>query len=487
MFKKLNILILKAFIGPFLATFLISLFLFLIHFLWKYIDELVGKGIDTFTMLRLIFYSMADLIPMALPLSVMISSLMTYGNLSESSELVALRSAGISLNRVLAPAFAVMVLFGGITFYVSNIVIPRANLEAKSLLYDLRQKKPAFNITPGVFYNQIEGYCIKIGRKDADEETVYDILVYQYRQGNSQLNTVKAEKGIMKLSPDKRLLYFTLFNGTRYEEMTDMRDYFRSYPHNITRFAKQELTFDLSSLDLKLTDKEAFRGDYRMMNVSELQQQNDSLQRQAQRKLQRSQDIFMAPYFHLLPDSVKPGVSPIKQQDVILNFPENRRASIFSLAITSARGIKSIADNNLNEVTLMREEAVKYQAEWHKKFTLSAVILLLFLIAAPLGTIIRKGGIGMPLVISVVMFIVFYAINIIGEKIGKEGIVPIWFGMWLSTFILLPIGAFITRKAGQDSATLSLERYQKFFEKLFKAESGLRLFPKRKAKKAKGA
>jgi lipopolysaccharide export system permease protein len=184
---------------------------------------------------------------------------------------------------------------------------------------------------------------------------------------------------------------------------------------------------------------------------------------------------------------VKPGVSPIKQQDVILNFPENRRASIFSLAITSARGIKSIADNNLNEVTLMREEAVKYQAEWHKKFTLSAVILLLFLIAAPLGTIIRKGGIGMPLVISVVMFIVFYAINIIGEKIGKEGIVPIWFGMWLSTFILLPIGAFITRKAGQDSATLSLERYQKFFEKLFKAESGLRLFPKRKAKKAKGA
>ncbi|MBU6324788.1 MAG: LptF/LptG family permease [Bacteroidetes bacterium] len=465
--KKLNLLILRAFIGPFLATFAISLFLFLIHFLWKYIDDLVGKGIDTFTLLRLIFYSMADLVPMALPLSVMISSLMTYGNLAESYELVAIRSAGVSLYRVLWPSFLVMLLFAGITFYFTNIVIPRANLEGKSLLYDLRQKKPAFNITEGVFYNQIEGYSLKVGKKEKDDETVRDIMVYEYRQGNSQLNIVKAEKGIMKLSPDKRFLYFTLFNGIRYEEMTDMRDYYRSYPHNITRFGKQQLTFDLSSLDMKITDKEAFRGDYRMMNIAELSVEVDSLEKQKKMKLQRSMDFFMTPYFHIVPDSVKPKEGLVRNANIIDNYPKAKQADIYRMALSTARGIKSIADNNKAELELLQAESVKYQAEWHKKFTLSVVIILLFLIAAPLGTIIRKGGIGLPLVIAVIMFIIYYAINIIGEKIGKEGIVPLWAGMWLSSFVLLPVGIYITLKASADSATMSLEAYQRFFSRLF--------------------
>jgi lipopolysaccharide export system permease protein len=465
--KKLNLLILRAFIGPFLATFAISLFLFLIHFLWKYIDDLVGKGIDTFTLLRLIFYSMADLVPMALPLSVMISSLMTYGNLAESYELVAMRSAGVSLYRVLWPSFMVMLFFAGITFYFTNIVIPRANLESKSLLYDLRQKKPAFNITEGVFYNQIEGYSLKVGKKGKDDETVRDIMVYEYRQGNSQLNIIKAEKGVMKLSPDKRFLYFTLFNGVRYEEMTDLRDYYRNFPHNITRFGKQQLTFDLSSLDLKITDKEAFRGDYRMMNISELSLEIDSLAKQKKMKLQRSMDFFMTPYFHFVPDSVKPKSGLVKHADIINNYPKEKRADVYRVAMSTARGIKSIADNNKAELELLEAESVKYQAEWHKKFTLAVIIILLFLIAAPLGTIIRKGGIGLPLVIAVIMFIIYYAINIIGEKIGKEGIVPLWAGMWLSSFVLLPVGIYITLKASADSATLSLEAYQRFFNRLF--------------------
>ena len=465
--KKLNLLIIRAFTGPFLATFAISLFLFLIHFLWKYIDDLVGKGIDTFTLMRLIFYSMADLVPMALPLSVMISSLMTYGNLAESYELVAIRSAGVSLYRVLWPSFLVMLLFAAITFYFTNIVIPRANLEGKSLLYDLRQKKPAFNITEGVFYNQIEGYSLKVGKKEQDDETVRDIMVYEYRQGNSQLNIVKAEKGVMKLSSDRRFLYFTLYNGVRYEEMTDMRDYYRSYPHNIMRFGKQQLTFDLSSLDMKITDKEAFRGDYRMMNIAELRLEVDSLEKQKNMKLQRSMDFFMTPYFHFVADSVKSRAGLVKSSNIIENYPGDRHGDVYRIALSTARGIKSIADNNKAELELLQAESVKYQAEWHKKFTLSVVIILLFLIAAPLGTIIRKGGIGLPLVIAVIMFIVYYAINIIGEKIGKEGIVPLWVGMWLSSFVLFPVGIYITLKASADSATLSLEAYQRLFKRLF--------------------
>lgn len=474
--KRVDLLVLRSYIGPFLATFVLSMFLFLMQFLWKYIDELVGKGIEPLILMKLIFYSLADLVPMALPLTVMVAGLMTFGNLSESFELVALKANGISLFRILRPVFLLMLGLALVNFFFMNIVIPKANLEAKALLWDLRQKKPAFNIQEGVFYQQIEGFSMRIGKKLADNESVEDVLIYEYKGDESKrLNVIRAEKGSMVLSPDKRTLFFTLYNGVRYDEMTKNPDYSRTAPFNQMRFEKQKMIIDLSSLDLKFTERDAYKGDYRLMNIRDLSAELDTAEQKIQKqKLENAG--FLARYVHLpgvLGNKPKPDINKNKPTKLRLlmprheNKPENEQGNVIAGAINNARGFKGTLDGLITGLKYEEEQLAPYKVEWHKKFTLSVLLIMLFLISAPLGAIIRKGGIGMPLVISVLLFVLFYAINLVGEKIGKEGVMPIWAGMWMSSAILFPVGLYITIKAASDSAILSLEAYQKFFNRLF--------------------
>ena len=482
-------LVIRAFVGPFMVTFVLSMFLFLMQFLWKYIDDLVGKGIEPLILAQLIFYSLADLVPMAMPLTIMIAGLMTFGNLSESFELVAMKANGMSLRRILMPVFLLMVLLGCVNFYFMNLVIPRANLEAKALLWDLRQKKPAFNIQEGVFYQQIENFSIRVGKKDKDNETIHDVLIYEYKLDDSKrLNVIRAKDGTMKLSEDKRVLYFTLFNGIRYDEMTGMKEYNRSSPFNLMRFETQKMAIDLSSLDLKFTERDAYKGDYRLMNVGELNKQIDSFYKKDLRMVKENQ-VFMSRFFHLpglygfRGDTVLKNDSIFKPKmasDILSNFNAEQQKSLIMQAISNARGLKGTVDGLISNRKFDYDEIAPYRAEWHKKFSLSVIIILLFLISAPLGAIIRKGGIGMPLVISVVLFVLFYAINLVGEKIGKEGMVPIWVGMWMSSLVLFPIGVFITYKATNDSSVMSLEIYKTFFKKIL----GIQFIQKRiKSKK----
>lgn len=474
--KRVDVLVLRAYIGPFMVTFVLSMFLFLMQFLWKYIDELVGKGIEPGILAQLIFYSLADLVPMALPLTIMVAGLMTFGNLSESFELVAMKANGMSLRRILTPVFILMLLLGITNFFFMNVVIPKANLEAKALLWDLRQKKPAFNIAEGVFYQQIDGYSIRIGKKEKDNETVKDILIYEYKDDDSKrLNVIRANSGKMLLSADKRTLNFTLENGVRYEEMTAMENYSRTTPFNIMRFEKQRMAIDLSSLDLKFTERDAYKGDYRLMKMSELNMEIDSFHRRVKR-MERENAGFMRRYIHYpgvlgnVTDnktSAKDTVYKVKlKTDLIQNFNADIQPVVLAGAVSNARGLKATVDGLISNTKFDREEIAPYFVEWHKKFTLSVIIVLLFLISAPLGAIIRKGGIGMPLVISVILFVLFYAINMVGEKIGKEGMVPIWMGMWMSSLVLLPIGVIITYKATKDSTVLSLERYTRFLNRV---------------------
>jgi lipopolysaccharide export system permease protein len=474
--KKINLLIIKAFIGPFLATFLISMFLFLMLFLWKYIDDLIGKGLEWHVVARLLFYSLADLIPMALPLAVLLSSLMTYGNLSESYELVALKASGISIYRALMPVFLIIVCLAFITFYVSNIVIPKANLEAKSLLWDIRNKKPAFDIKEGLFYNGIENYQIKIGTKDKDNETIHDVLIYEIKPGYSQLNIVRAEKGIMKLSDDKRLLYFTLFDGVRYEEMVDDAKYSTNYPATTTYFDEQKMTFDLSALDLKMTDKELFKGSAVMMNIKELNMAIDSSKKEIKKQTTAVRD-YLRPYY-INPKNVSIGNtldSPILSLDtIILNFSKESRYALLESALNSSRNLRSLIESTTSQLDGIKKEVKIYNIKWHEKFTLSFVLIVLFLMSAPLGTIIRKGGIGVPMIFSIVMFILYYVINMIGFKMGREGILPEWIGAWMSSIILLPLGIFILTKAAKESALFDKEKYQKAIEKLLKRFSNKR-------------
>lgn len=476
--KRIDLLVLRSYIGPFMATFVLSMFLFLMQFLWKYIDELVGKGIEPFILMKLIFYSLADLVPMALPLTVMVAGLMTFGNLSESFELVALKANGISLFRILRPVFLLMLGLAVLNFFFMNIVIPKANLEAKALLWDLRQKKPAFNIQEGVFYQQIEGFSIRIGKKHKDNEGVEDVLIYEYKGDESKrLNVVRAERGSMVLSPDKRTLFFTLYNGVRYDEMTKNPDYSRTAPFNQMRFEKQKMIIDLSSLDLKFTERDAYKGDYRLMNIAELNRELDTADQKI-RKQKIDNAAYLARYMHLpgvfgnKPNlevkSSKPSkIRLLLPRKKLVEQPAAEQVNILLGAINNARGFKGTLDGLITGLKYDEEQLAPYKVEWHKKFTLSVLLIMLFLISAPLGAIIRKGGIGMPLVISVLLFVLFYAINLVGEKIGKEGVMPIWAGMWLSSAILFPVGLYITIKAASDSAILSLEAYQKFFNRLF--------------------
>lgn len=473
--KRVDVLVLRAYIGPFMVTFVLSMFLFLMQFLWKYIDELVGKGIEPLILAQLIFYSLADLVPMALPLTIMVAGLMTFGNLSESFELVAMKANGLSLRRILLPVFILMLLLAGVNFYFMNKVIPRANLEAKALLWDLRQKKPAFNIQEGVFYQQIDNFSIRVGKKDKDNETIHDVLIYEYKMDDSKrLNVMRAQDGIMKLSPDKRVLYFTLLNGIRYDEMTGMKEYNRTGPFNTMRFQKQKMAIDLSSLDLKFTERDAYKGDYRLMTLGELNKEIDSFYRK-ENKLLKDNRSFTVRFFHL------PGLLGFKggsaahndsvfkiknKQEMLGNFPDNIRGQVLSQAVTNTRGLKGTVDGLISNRKFDRDEIAPYMSERHKKFTLSALIILLFLISAPLGAIIRKGGIGMPLVISVILFVLFYAMNLVGEKIGREGVVPLWVGMWMSSLVLLPVGIYITYKATIDSSAMSLEMYSHFFNRI---------------------
>jgi len=480
-FKIRNIdkLILRSYIGPFMVTFVLSLFLFLMQFLWKYIDELVGKGIPTGVLIKLIGLSLADLVPMALPLTVMVAALMTFGNLSESFELVAMKANGVSLLRILRPVFLFMSALVFANFLFLNFVIPKANLEFKAMLLDLRSKKPAFNIDAGQFYQQIDGVAIRIGEKAEDNETVKDVLIYEYKNDDSKrLNVIRAEHGKMVMSADQRILNFTLYDGVRYEEMTSAESYKRTLPFNQMYFKKQQMVVDLSSLDFTFSDRERMSTDYRLLNVNQLFLEIDSFDMRMEKHYLDNQN-YLNRLIHYTPSFPNPvpgksaqidGFRELKDTNIYNNYSKSKHMAMKSLAVSLARGIKGTLDGYASTVEFEKKDVALYQSELHKKFSYSFLLMMLFLIAAPLGAIIKKGGIGLPLVISVLLFVLFYAINITGEKMGKELVVPVWFGMWMSTLVLLPIALIITFQALRDRS---------FFSGGFK----LSLKPFRKSKK----
>ncbi len=472
--RKLDLLILRSYIGPFVVTFFISMFLFLMQFLWKWIEELVGKGIPLGMLAKLLLFSLPDLVPMALPLTIMVAGLMTFGNLSESFELVAMKANGISLGRALRPIFFLMCLLSIANFFFLNYVIPKAKLEQYGMLLDFRQKKPAFSIDEGVFYQGIEGFSIRIGKKESDNQTIKDILIYEFKNDDSKrLNVVKAEKGTMILTDNDRLLNLTLYNGIRYEEMTNAPEYRKTAPFNKMFFKVQRMQIDLSSLDFQLSDREAISSDYRLQSVQQLMKFIDTYNiKVANIKLDNKK--YTSRYLHV-PGAVPVDSSlhsfrrpakqfyPLLEDSLLLNYPEAQRGAIASSAINHARSIKGMVDGMMSTLQYEETDINLYKVELHKKFAFSVLLILLFLISAPLGAIIKKGGIGMPLVISVVFFVIFYAINLTGEKMAQGGVVPVIVGSWMSSMFLLPVGLVITFRANRDKG-ISFA----FFTRIFK-------------------
>ncbi len=462
MLKKLDKLILKAFIGPFIATFFITLFVLVMQFFWKYIDDLVGKGLDLISILKLTSYVLVTFIPLALPLAILLSSIMTFGNLGESFELVAIKSAGISLLRFMRPLVFVSLFICIIAFVFQNMVIPVTQLKFTTMLYDIRVAKPAFDIKEGIFYDKLPGYAIKVGTKEKDGVTIGDIVIYE-NQSSLQDNIIVAKKGVMQLSEDKKFLEFNLEDGWRNQEKGPFSsietDYYR------LGFKEYKKSFDLSSFSVLKTPDSIFKGNMQMLNIRQLDKAADSLIKSTGIPIEKRMNREVSSYFlnGKKMDSSWNSVSPPVIPAGIKSYEDLLPDSVFNTSLSRGSEkinlIKSSLDIIAQDYAQKRKDLRYTLIEWHRKFALSFACFVLFMIGAPLGSIIRKGGLGMPLVIAVIFFLIFHLLNMFGEKFVRQDVLTPLGGMWLSTMILLPVGIFLIYKAINDSQLFNTEYY----------------------------
>ncbi len=474
MIKKLDILIIRSFIGPFVVTFFVSLFVLVMQFFWLYMDELIGKGIGMWPILQLLIFMATTLVPLAMPLSVLLASIMTFGNMGENFELVAIKSSGISLLRFLRPLFVFITMISVLAFIFSNNIIPVANLKALSLLYDVRNSKPTLNIRPDQFNNDIQGFSIRVGSKAEDGNTIYDVLIYDHSDMLGNNKVIVAKQGQMVAAADKQSLIFKLRDGWRYEEGYNrgLNDFTQTRMH----FSKWDKVFDLSGLKFTRTNEDMFKNATQMKNVSQLSDDMDSL-KSSRRKIVTNVTANMGSYFTYgnksketaeMADHLKKNTGIAKKYDssFLQLIPDSLRTATLQTASNNLRNFKSVMDINSLNKKLDQENYVKDNIEWHRKFSLSFACILLFLIGAPLGAIIRKGGLGMPLVIAVIFFMIFHILNITGEKLAKSESVTTWMGMWMSSIILLPLAIWLVKSARNDSQIFTKEWYVRLWRKI---------------------
>ena len=466
MIKKLDILIIRSFIGPFIAAFAISVFVLTMQFFWLYIDDLVGKGLDLFTILKLVGLVTLFWIPTALPLALLFSSIMTFGNLGESFELIAIKSSGIPLLRFMRPLLIISVFISGLAFLFANNIIPVTQKKLSALKYDIIVAKPAFEIKEGIFYDKIEGYIIKLGRKEKNDSIIHDVVIFD-RGGPLEDYLTIAKTGVMRLTKDKRFLEFILTNGSRYEE---------TGPRNSTNtqftqmaFSEYKKVFDLNSFKMNKSGDSSFY-DPKMLSIRQLNNTIDSLGTLDSFYIKKSRREF-SPFIRFAKytdtgwvkmDSGK--IKKAKTFDALI--PDSIKQNIYGAAINQISSIRGNVSALASDYTEKNKSLMLHEIEWHRKFTLSFACLVLFLIGAPLGSIIRKGGLGTPLVFAIIFFVIFHLFNTFGEKFVKSNEMSPFAGMWLSTFILIPIGCFLIYKAMRDSQLFNQEFYYRSFKQL---------------------
>ena len=550
------------------------------QFLWKYIDDLVGKGFEWHIIARLLFYASSTFVPLALPLAVLLSSLMAFGNLGERYELIAMKSAGISIKSVMKPMIVFISFLSIIAFVFSNNVMPVANLKMRLLLHDVRKQKPAVSIQPGVFYDEIENYTIKIKEKGEDGKIIEDVVIYDHSKKQGNVSVTKADSGTMQVTEDKRYLIFKLFNGKNYMERINDREDKYSRPLQITEFRKEVRRIDLSAFSFEQTNKQFYKDHFEMMNITQLQESGDSIrekikkrkekfvnaykdkfsnyqlvtrdtgtkkvsseitysqlstifssalrnkkdkqtgdlpdkrngvflekrkQKQKKQDTSQKQDTSKEKETSNKPDKVPsiaksgtqgynmdelkniaeergldfdsllkndPGFPTIINKntklkpDLLANFKNKEQKVIVKNAVNSVRNILNKIDYTDNVLDKKAELIRRHDIEWHRKFTLSFACLVLFFIGAPLGAIIRKGGFGFPVVVSVLLFVVYHIVSMTGEKFIREGIMEPFWGMWMSAIVLLPVGIFLALKATTDAPILQSDTYVRLFKKV---------------------
>ncbi|MFM7015940.1 MAG: LptF/LptG family permease [Bacteroidota bacterium] len=465
--KKLHRLVLSSFVGPFVLTFFISLFVLLMQFLWKYIDDLIGKGLEPWVVGELLFYTSANLVPLALPLAILVSSIMTFGNMAEHFEITAAKAAGISLQKLMRPLFIIALIISVGAFFFSNNVLPFTNLKMGSLLYDIRQQKPSLSIREGAFYNGLDGYSIKVGKKGKDGKTLFNVMIYDHTSGDGNKKVVIAESGMMQMANKDKYLVLTLNKGAVYEEQNKIKDGFDHHPLMRNAFDSYRIRFDLSSFKLNRTNEDLFKGGHQMMNMKQLDASVDTFQTDLKKRI-KDVDNNLKPYFYFVRDTsnLSNALKTVQPMNVFLDTNQVYQKMAYENAMNQARSIQAYMNGTFEDLDSRYYNINKYKVEWHRKLTLSAACFILFLIGAPLGAIIRKGGLGLPLVISIIFFLIYHVTSITGEKMAKEGVIAPMSGMWLSSFVLLPIGMFLIYKATHDSALFDRDAYRNMGRKI---------------------
>jgi len=440
--KKLDKLVIKSFVGPLILTFVVAVFVLLMQFIWKYVDDIAGKGLSVGIILELLMDASATFVPMAMPIAVLFASIMTMGNLGEHYELVAIKSGGIPLWRSMVPMGIIVAVLTVVAFIFADYVMPSAVLKYRTTLYDITRKKPALNIRPGEYYSEIDGFVIRVNKKDADGKTLHDITVYDHRFSSSQPDIVVAREGTMQTTPDERYMLFTLYDGCSYSETANDAGS-ESKPFTRIYFDTNKMTFDLSDFAFDKSDESIFQGGYQMMNTSQL----DS--NVARLKMQRSESIQkQIENIALRIDKNTVDSAGLDIQALCDSLEYHRQRRVYNEALSRAERCLSDVKIHDQVITSQSEYINRHYIEWHRKFTLSVACIVLFFVGAPFGSIVRKGGLGVPLVASVLFFVLYYVIGMIAEKAVREGAIGT-VGMWISTFVMLPIGIYLTYKAVQ--------------------------------------
>ena len=474
--KKLDLFVLKSFLGPFIMTFLIVLFVLMMQFLWLYIDELVGKGLSLGVILEFLGWGSATLFPLALPLATLLASIMTMGSFGENNELLAMKAAGIPLLRILAPLMVLSLFISVAAFFASNNLIPVAYEKIYTLRDDIGKTKEEIKIPTGIFYNGIDGYTLRVVSRD-ENDMMHNVMVYDHSKGNGNVSLTVADSGIINMSTDKSSLTFTLFNGTNYEEDNTLTSQDSTYSLQKVNFEMQQVVIPLKNYAFKKSDNSKYGNETMTKGLAQLRVDRDSLavRHQKNLKTQTRKTIFTdaLKYAYQMDTSNRTNekyATPISPDSLFQWKDLDQEANAYKQAITHIH--QQITDMKYvpQDIQSIAYPLRRTILESFRKFTLSIACIIFFFIGAPLGAIIRKGGLGTPVIVSMFFFVIYWVVDISGKKLANDGAITPFIGAFISTFVLFPMGAFLTWKSTKDSALFNADSYKAFFVKLFSKE-----------------
>lgn len=472
--KKLDVYLLKNFLGLFAATFFICIFILLMQFVWLHVKDLVGKGVEVPVLAEFFVYAVASVIPLALPLAILLASLISFGNLGEKFELTAMKAAGVSLFRIMQPLAIALAFLSVGAFFFSNNVLPKSQAKLWALIFSLRQKSPELDIPVGEFYDGISGCNVYVRHKNTHTGMLYDLMIYDFSEGFQNATVIVADSGKIQITKDKKHLMLTLYNGESFENIKQSQQRAthtqKNIPYRRETFARKQLLKDFDS-ELSRYDESILQDQHVSKDVKGLIHSIDSVNQMAHEKSRmQSCKLLRDRYFgrDIQPERDLIAVPKAERKDydvdsLYAKMTFDRKKRVGTILEERVRAQRDQIEYNSLLLDEHQRYIRKHEIELHRKFTLAFACLIFFFIGAPLGAIIRKGGLGAPVVISVVMFIIYYIIDNTGYKMAREAIWPCWAGMWLSSFALLPIGVFLTYKAATDSGLFNPEVWVKAF------------------------